>query len=248
MRGKSVIFALAVLLVVQAWGQPGPEMQPRSYLGVNLKNMTPAEAASLKLKNNEGALVADVDQDGPAAKAGLKQHDVILNFNGHQVRNAEELRHLIHGTAPGHPVALGVSRGGHWMNVNLQLAKHPRYFPHETMKATPAPAPPRDLDLPQFSMLQFWSRNGLLVEDLTPQLGEYFGVRKGQGVLVRSVEKGSPAEAAGLRAGDVIVKVNGDRVSCSSEWRHAMRQLQSTANLGIVRDRHEQSVSMKLSK
>jgi S1-C subfamily serine protease len=113
---------------------------------------------------------------------------------------------------------------------------------------TPAPAPPRDLDLPQFSMLQFWSRNGLLVEDLTPQLGEYFGVRKGQGVLVRSVEKGSPAEAAGLRAGDVIVKVNGDHVSCSSEWRHAMRQLQSTANLGIVRDRREQSVSMKLSK
>ena len=85
------------------------------------------------------------------------------------------------------------------------------------------------------------------MEDLTPQLGEFFGAKNGEGVLVRSVERGSPAETAGLKAGDVIVKVGTDRISNSSEWRRLMRQRRSGAiPLTILRDRHEQTLSLKL--
>jgi S1-C subfamily serine protease len=249
MRYRFVSVAIVLLLGAVLWGQPAPEPHAaRSYLGVNLKDITPEDAASLKLRDKEGALVADVDRDAPAGKAGLKQRDVIVSFNGQKIRNPQELRRLIHETPPGRTVALAISRDGHALNVNVQLSSRPQVaqsLANPAIKPTP-PAPQQDLDVPQFSMLQFWSRNGLLVEDLTPQLGEYFGVRKGQGVLVRSVEKGSTAEAAGLRAGDVIVKVNADRVSCSSEWRHAMRQLRGSVNLGIVRDKRDLTVAMKL--
>jgi len=129
----------------------------------------------------------------------------------------------------------------------VQLARRPQLRAGNPMLLYPLPAMPFDFDVPQFSVLPFWSRNGLVVEDLTPQLGEFFGVRNGEGVLVRSVERGSPAAAAGLRAGDVIVKVDGEAVTCSSDWRHAMAHRKSDAvSLGIIRDKREQTVSLKL--
>jgi myosin heavy subunit len=104
-----------------------------------------------------------------------------------------------------------------------------------------------DFDFPAFSVVQFWKRNGIEVEDLTPQLGEFLGVHNGEGVLVRSVEEASPAEVAGLKAGDVVVKVNGEAVSSGADWRHAMRnQKGPTVSFVIIRERHEQTVSMKL--
>ena len=90
-------------------------------------------------------------------------------------------------------------------------------------------------------------RSGLLVEGLTPQLGEFFGVKNGEGVLVRSVEKGSPAEAAGFRAGDIIVKVENDKVADRGDWRSAMRSHRSgKVSIGIIRDKKEQTLSLVL--
>jgi hypothetical protein len=88
-------------------------------------------------------------------------------------------------------------------------------------------------------------RHGVVVENLTPQLGEVFGVKNGEGVLVRSVEKGSPAETAGLRAGDVIVRVGSERVEGTSDWNRVLRaQKPGPVQIGIVREKRQQTVSL----
>jgi membrane-associated protease RseP (regulator of RpoE activity) len=92
-----------------------------------------------------------------------------------------------------------------------------------------------------------YSRAGVMVENLTPQLGEFFGVKNGQGVLVRSVEKGTPAEAAGLKAGDIIVRVEKDRIGDRGDWKVALRSYAgSKVTLGVIRDKREQSLTITL--
>jgi serine protease Do len=250
-RSTVASLVLAVVSTALCWGhgQPGGQYngpRPGSYLGLALESVSPESAASLKVKVNNGAYVRDVDQDGPAAKGGAKTGDVIVCVDGQKVQAAEDVRRMVRERTPGTTVNLGVNRDGNHLNLKVQLGTRS----HAKWPGIRQPAPPQVfgfVDVPQFTMLQFWSRNGLLVEDLSPQLGEYFGVHKGRGVLVRSVEKGSPADGAGLRAGDVIVKVNGSQVACSSDWRHAISQLRGgTVNVGIVRNKHEQTLSLKL--
>src|SRR5512142_695446 len=163
---------------------------------------------------------------------------------------------MIRETRSGTKVTLGIVRDGQPQSITVQLASRDtglfetpgvRTFRVEVPNIHIAPMPPMDFDIPQFTVLQFWSRNGVVVEDLTPQLGEFFGVRNGEGVLVRSVEKGSPAAAAGLKAGDVVVKINGESVGCSADWRQAMRDRKGgSVTVGIIRDKREQTLSLKL--
>jgi methyl-accepting chemotaxis protein len=114
--------------------------------------------------------------------------------------------------------------------------------------APPAPPlPPRvypDIEVPSFTALSV--RNGIAVESLSPQLCEFFGVPQNKGVLVRSVEKGSPGASAGLRAGDVIVRVNNETVHDLGDWRRALKANSGKVTLGIVRDKREQTVDMNL--
>ena len=91
------------------------------------------------------------------------------------------------------------------------------------------------------------ARSGLMVENLTPQLGDFFGTKNGQGVLVRSVEKGSRADKAGFRAGDVIVKINGESIHDSSDFSHALRSRKdNTASVGVIRDKKEVNITITL--
>jgi serine protease Do len=223
-----------------------------SYLGiVEPRDVTSDRMAALKLKTEHGVEASAIDRDSPAAKAGLKEHDVILSFNGQPIESVEQLRRLLHETPPGRTVTLGISRNGQPMNVNVTLAKRAELFAMGNFNgmAMPKipPMPPMDFDVPQFVVLQYSTRNGAMVEDLTPQLAEFFGVKDGEGVLVRSVRKGSAADLAGLKAGDVIVKVGNDKISCSSDWRRVLHE-QKTGNvtLGVVRDKREQNLTMKM--
>jgi serine protease Do len=234
--------------------KPDAESRSRagsSYLGVDSRDVTPERVAALKLKDSHGVEVTMVDRDAPAGKAGIKEHDVILSFNGQAVENVEQLRRLIRATPPGTTVNLNVSREGQQIAVSVKLASRNQVFSanrsKRVIRTPPVHIPSMSFVIPQFSVVQFWGRNGMTVEDLTPQLGEFFGVRNGAGVLVRSVQKGSPAEAAGVKAGDVVVKVNNGPISGGADWRHVMRnQRGGIVTLGIVRDRREHSISMKL--
>jgi len=91
------------------------------------------------------------------------------------------------------------------------------------------------------------ARSGFMVENLTPQLADFFGAKNGQGVLVRSVDKGSRGEKAGFRAGDVIVKINGDPIHDSGDFTHAIHGRKTdSVNVRIIRDKKEQTLTLTL--
>jgi serine protease Do len=233
-----------------------------SYLGVDTRDVTADRLSDLKLKEEHGVEVTLVDQDAPAGKAGLKEHDVILSINGNQVESVEQLRRMIREIPPGRMITLGVSRDGQPVTLKAQLADRKKTFGMEhpgkaftftmpTMPMVPAaPATPfaPDMDLPvSIVVVRSSARSGLMVENLTPQLGDFFGAKDGHGVLVRSVEKGSRAEKSGFKAGDVIVKVNGESVSDSGDFTRAVRGRRDGAlNVGIIRDKKEQNLTLSL--
>ena len=227
-----------------------------SYLGVDTRDVTADRLAALKLKEEHGVEVTMVDQDAPAGKAGIKEHDVILSLNGTEVESVEQLRRMIRETPPGRVVTLGISRDGQPMTIKVQLADRKKTFalgPHDkefkfVMPSLPPMPTMPDIDVPMSIVVVHSStRSGLMVENLTPQLGDFFGAKNGQGVLVRSVEKGSRAEKAGFRAGDVIVRVNGETVSDAGDFTHALRgRKDNKVNVSIIRDKKEQTLTLTL--
>jgi len=201
-----------------------------------------------------------VDQDAPAGKAGLKEHDVILSVNGSAVQSVEQLRRMIREIPAGRAVTLGISRGGQPLTLKAQLTDRKNavmVMPEvRTMKSFKMDLPDmsvlQDMDIPASVVVVHSSaRSGLMVENLTPQLGTFFGAKDGQGILVRSVEKGSVAEKAGFHAGDVIVKVNNDPISDTGDFTHTLRSGRdsgkaNTISVGIIRDKKEQTLSLTL--
>ncbi len=244
----------------QSWTAPGVEIfgygeesGTGAYLGVDISDVTPERISALKLKEEQGVEVTMVDQDSPAGKAGLKEHDVILSLNGTAVESGAQLRRMIHETPPGRMVTLNVSRDGQQVTIKAQLADRKTLNANKKWPAMPAmpamPVMPAMPAMPEFEfpgvVVVHSSRSGAMVENLTPQLSEFFGVKSGGGVLVRSVEKGSRAEKAGLRAGDVIVRVNSEKVSDVGDFSHALRNHKGeTASISIVRDKREQTLTL----
>jgi serine protease Do len=239
----------------ESFGFSSEDFGGSSYLGVDTSDITPDRLAPLHLKDESGVEITMVDEDAPAGKAGLKEHDVILTLNGEKVASVEQLRRMIRETPSGRVIALGISRNGQPMTVKVQLADRKNsysYFVKPDGKEFHFEMPPMpqlpDFDVPvSVVMVHSSLRSGLMVENLTPQLGDYFGVRNGQGVLVRSVEKGSRAEKAGFRAGDVIIKINGEPVHDSSDFSHALRSgKNNSATVNVLRDRKEQTITLTL--
>src|SRR5579864_3860090 len=226
-----------------------------SYLGVDISDVSTERLSALKLKEEKGVEVTMVDQDAPAGKAGIKEHDVILTMNGTAIESGAQLRRMIHETPPGRVVTFGLSRDGQPMSVKVQLADKGKEFSFmngHDMKNFNVHVPEihiPDIDIPSINMVMVTSsaRSGLSVENITPQLGEFFGVKNGNGVLVRAVEKGSRAEKAGFRAGDVIVKVNNQPVHDTGDFTHAVRSRSGAAvSVGVIRDKKEQNLNLTL--
>ena len=229
-----------------------------SYLGVDTRDITSDRLSALHLKDERGVEVTMVDQDAPAGKAGLKEQDVILTLNGTDVQSVEQLRRMIRETPPGRVVNLGISRNGHAMTIKVELADRKASYAHRyspdtkeykfNMPTMPAMPVMPDIDMPVSIVVVHSSmRSGLMVENLTPQLGDFFGAKNGQGVLVRSVEKGSRADKAGFRAGDVIVKINGEPIHDSGDFSHALRSRKdNTASISVIRDKKEQTITITL--
>lgn len=236
----------------QAWIFSSEDSGSTSYLGVDIADVTTERIGALKLKDEKGVEVTMVDQDAPAGKAGIREHDVILSMNGTAVESKAQLQRMIHETPPGRIITLGLSRDGQPITIKVQLAdKHKEFTtwvnPDIHVKIPDVRVP--DIDIPAINMVMVTTsaRSGLMVENITPQLGEFFGVKNGNGVLVRSVEKGSRAEKAGFRAGDVIVKVNDEMIHDTSDFSHAVRSRNgASVSIGVMRDKKEQNLNLSL--
>ena len=265
---RKVIFTSVFVFMLSAsmvWaGERGSSMKTvvfdgnGSYLGVDTRDITEDRLGPLHLKEEHGVEVTMVDQDAPAGKAGIKEHDVILSINGQQVESVEQLRRMIRELPPGRNVNIGISRDGQPITLNAQLASRKQNFVfnngkefHFNMPHIPAvPVIPNlpDMDFSGAGVVVHTSTlNGLMVENLTPQLGDFLGAKNGQGVLVRSVEKGSRAEKAGFHAGDVIVRVNGEAINDSGDFNRAVRsRKETTVKVSIIREKKEQTLTLTL--
>ena len=245
------------------------QKQGTSYLGVGAIDIDADRVKALKLPEARGVEIKSVDADGPAAKAGLKEGDVVLEYNGQRVEGTEQFVRLVRETPPGRQVRLEISRDGKKDNITLTTGTRTSHFigsgdgfrfdvpvpPVAPMPPMP-PMPPNAErwwhgnapDLPGGNMSWRSGALGIETESLGPQLAQFFGVK--EGVLVRSVNKNSPAEKAGIKAGDVIVKIGDNAVDSPRDISRELRSLQSksTVSLMLVRDQKEMTVTLSLDQ
>jgi len=182
----------------------------RGWLGVYIQNITPDLAEALKLKSTNGILVTQVQEGSPADKAGLKEEDVIVKFNGKKVNNSVELSTAVAATSPGTQVELQAIRAGKTMTFKADL---------ELLEPTTT----------QAGDAHFKSRKlGLELSNIDKDTAERLGLSSNQkGVLVTQVEPGSLAAREGLRKGDVIRKVNRRLVASVSEFENTLGKVES---------------------
>ncbi|MCI0530915.1 MAG: PDZ domain-containing protein [candidate division Zixibacteria bacterium] len=248
--------AALILALVMAGGtlsaKPAPKDKDsdKAFLGVYLQDLDRDTQEALELDSRQGALVEDVTEDGPAQKAGLKAEDVIIVFDGKKVSDSGDLREYIANRKAGQEVEIVVVRDGQKKEFNVKLEKgEPRWTDvHRIEKMIPGVGDSRTFS---FSMPGFnRPRMGVQITDLSEQLGEYFGVTDGQGALITQVVEESPAQKAGLKAGDVIVKIDTDDVENTSDVYEALEDFEGGEKVAVdvLRKGQKKSFAVELSE
>ncbi len=233
---------LLLLLPAVAAAAPG-------WMGLGVREVNSERVAALKLKEERGVEILQVMPDSPAAQAGLKERDVVLEYNGVRVDGVEQFQRMVRETPAGRTVRLLISRDGATQTVTMKLAERFRFGEKEFEFRMPKMEIPEvHVDVPDFFGQR--SRLGIDGESLTKQLGEYFGAPNGEGVLVRSVDRDSPAEKAGIKAGDVIIKLDGERVAGMRDLRNLLREKSKKGSVpvALIRNRREMIVTVSLER
>jgi len=222
-------------------------MGGQARLGVQVSDLNAEKAAELKLSRGRGVLVEKVEEESPAAQAGLQAKDVLLSFDGEQLRSVRHLRRLVEETPVGRQVEIVFSRDGRQRTAQAELQEHRARFQMPEIRIPEIEG--RQLELPDLNVWVMGGgpRLGISGDELTPQLAEFFGVEKGKGVLVREVAAGSAADRAGLKAGDVILSVGDQQTSSVGDLRRALAGSEAEqVTLTIVRDHRQQTLEVTL--
>jgi len=236
----------------------------QGYLGVDVRDVAPDQVSVLKLRDARGAEIIMIDHDAPAGKCGLREHDVILQMNGTAIEGRDQVRKMLHDMTPGKALQLVISRDGQQMTINTQMSSQ-EAVEREAWQQHLAPADPQTAGdppdvaqaapLPHTSssksfiggMLTAPAYTGAMLERMTAQLANYFGVPTGAGLLVRSVEPNSPAALAGMHAGDVVVRAASHTVSTLGDWGRALKSgKDKPVPVVVLRDKKEQTLMMTL--
>jgi len=230
------------------------------WLGVGVSEVSPEKVKSLKLPEERGALLGKIVPESPAAKAGLKENDVVLELNGQRIEGTEQFRRMIHEIPAGRTANLTVWRDGRSQNLKVTVGKHeagnmkvfadgPKSF------AFKMPTLPEMPDLSGLDHLRSFAMAspgrpllGIDAENLKGDFGNYFGAPDGEGVLVRGVFSNSAAAKAGMKVGDVITSLNGDRIRNASELREKLltHHEEKSIQLGVLRNKSELKLSVEL--
>ena len=232
-----------------------------SWLGVETQEVTAEKAKELKMSTERGVFVGKVLDDSPAAKAGLKDGDVITDINGQRVEGAQQFRRMIREIPAGRTVQLTIWRDGRSQSVTATLGKTQENF-NRMFGAMPQTFKFRTPELPEIAplpdmpsiewdngeLLMGHPRLGIDAEDISGQLGSYFGAPEGEGILVREVNPGSAAEKAGVKAGDVITSFNGERLHSLSELRSKLAGAGDgkAAKLGVLRNKSAMTLDVEI--
>ena len=233
-----------------------------SYLGVQTENVSNENYGKYNLREPRGVAVIKVLENSPAAKAGLQKGDVIIKFDGDDVKSEAKLLRLIAEVAPDQKAEITVLRNNGEVSLTATIGKReePQFRAFGNSSGMVIPAPPDELRrlrvppiLPNddfnpppapdsdgnfFIFGRAGRKLGVTVTPLTKQLAEYFGVEAGKGVLVDEVKESSAASVAGLRAGDVILEIEGEPVATQTDLiRILNRKTTGDVALTILRDK-----------
>jgi serine protease Do len=195
----------------------------RGLLGVNIQDLTPELAKSFGLKDTQGALVANVVPDGPAGKAGILQGDVVVKFNGQQVKAAKDLSRIVAGTPVGETVAVQVIREGQRVDIQAKVGA----MEDENETAAEKDASHKTL--------------GISVQNLTPQIAGKLGLKDTAGIVVLNVAPGSAAAEAMIRTGDVIKAINRQPVKNVADFKQKLDQTKAGDTLLLLIEREQNS-------
>jgi serine protease Do len=199
----------------------------RGWLGVMIQKITPELKQKLDLKDEKGALVADVTPGGPAEKAGIQRGDVIISFDGKEIKEMNELPYVVASTPVGKTVNVEVLRKGQKKSFEVKIAelKEEKEAPVET-EAKP--------------------KLGMTVEDLTPELAKNFELSDTKGVVVVQVEEGTSAAEAGLRPGDMILEIDQSPVKDVKEFNHKLESYKKGDTILILAKRRGATIFLTL--
>jgi serine protease Do len=300
--GKPRVEKPKVVVTHAVQGQPlmaalagGPQ------LGIQIRDLGKDDLAKLKLSSQNGVAVEEVNKESAAEKAGVKAGDVVVQFDGENVRSAAQLTRLVRESVAGRTVKMGVVRDGKRLDLDVAPAEMegmigmavaggrmpalerqlqvvpegPQVYRFERRTPAPgqAPAPggnftweervpapmPRAMPVPEGDALRWFGeggaagnfafafgrgRLGVNVQELTPELAGYFGVK--DGLLVTSVQADTPAAKAGLKAGDVIGSVNGKAVTTPNELVKELADKEGEVTVGVTRDKKPLSLKATL--
>jgi serine protease Do len=182
----------------------------RGWLGVMIQPITPDLQKSFNLKDDAGALVADVPDNGPAHDAGIKRGDVIVKFDGQIVKDSKSLPAMVAATPIGKKVDVIVLRNGHEKTLEVTIGR----LADEGGSVVASNNPAED-------------KLGMTVQSLTPDIAKQLGVKNDKGVVITDVQQGSPAAEAGLRQGDVIKEIQREPVKNMSDYNRLASKVES---------------------
>jgi membrane-associated protease RseP (regulator of RpoE activity) len=245
-----------------------------SFLGVYAEDINKENMARYGMREARGVGITQVIKDSPAEKAGLKKDDVIVRFEGDSVTSVRKLNRLVSEVAPDQTVKLGISRGGGEQEVWVTIGKRNESMNAmgylqgldklkgldkleglDKLKELEGMMPPGahvwkwEGQGPGKDGMVFAFGNhrriGVNTMQLTKQLAEYFGIGDGKGVLVTAVEEDSPAAKAGLKAGDVITSIDGDKVEGSGDLARGInKKKDGEVTLTVIRNKNQRTISV----
>jgi serine protease Do len=220
-------FAIPVNLVKELLPQlRGKGKVTRGYLGVLIQKVTPEIAESLGMDKSQGALVANVSKDGPADKSGVKVGDVILEFDGKEVKDSGDLPMIVARTPVDRKVRMKVLRDKKELNLSVVVGE----LKDEEVVAS---APEK-------------GEMGLTVQRLTPQIAESLGLEKTEGVVVSAVEPGSTGDEAGIRRGDVIIEIDRKPIRNLEDYKKSVAAIRKGKGVLFLVRRGESTLFLAL--
>jgi serine protease Do len=179
----------------------------RGWLGVVIQKVTPELAKSFGIKESEGALVSDVMEDSPASRSDIRRGDVIVSFDGHKIKEMDQLPRMVAGTEIGRNVRIGFVRDGKHHEIDVVIGEL-----KDEKKEAAETSPEVEKNL------------GLIVQNISPDIARHLSLNDRRGVIVTDIQPGSPAEDADLRPGDIIQEINKRPVKNTDDFKEVIRK------------------------
>ncbi|MFT5232529.1 MAG: serine protease Do [Candidatus Krumholzibacteriia bacterium] len=274
-RQLLIAMTLVIALSFSAYAHDGEH----GYLGVMLQSINASMAKALQLDEDQGVLINKVIEDGPAEKAGLEDGDVILSFNGEEISKHSDLTKAVRSTSAGDEASVEVLHNGARKTLKVAMGENDddsfsysfssdghdiRQFVEgdshaviidgdEAVRWVGKGGGNRWFNSDNDFVIDINGDRGFMgveLEDLSEQLGEFFGATDGDGALVSKVVEDSPAEKSGLKAGDVIVGLGDDSVTSASDVHNLMSgtEADDEVTVEVLRDGKKRSITMTLAE